>query len=132
MTMSDPISDMLTRLRNAKDKNFATVELPASRTKTEVLKILKKEGYIRNYVVRKRGGHNKLKVFLKYTDEGVPSFDYIERVSKPSRRVYVDKRNIPMVAGGMGTAILSTSKGMMSDKDAREQGVGGEVVCQLW
>ena len=132
MTMVDPISDMLTRIRNAKNQNFATVEFPASRMKSEILKIMKREGYIRNYVVRKRGGHNRLKVFLKYTEEGEPSFDNLQRISRPGCRVYVDSRNIPMVAGGMGTAIMSTSKGLMTDKDAREQGIGGEVLCRMW
>ena len=132
MTMVDPISDLLTRLRNARNQNFATIELPASRTKIEILKILKNEGYIRNYVVRKRGGHNRLKVFLKYTEDGEPAFDNIQRMSSPGRRIYVGTKDIPRVAGGMGTAIISTSKGMMTDKTAREQGIGGEVVCQLW
>jgi len=132
MTMVDPISDMLTRIRNAKKQNFATVEFPASRMKTEILKIMKREGYIRNYVVRKRGGHNRLKVFLKYTEKGEPSFDNIQRISRPGRRIYVDSKNIPAVAGGNGISILTTPRGVMTDKDARKQGVGGELLCRLW
>lgn len=123
---------MFTRLRNAKDQKFATTELPASRLKAEILKLLKREGYIRNYVVRKRGGHNRLKVFLKYTEAGDPSFDKIERVSKPGRRVYVAKNEIPRVAGGMGTAILSTSSGLITDVEARRMGLGGELICKIW
>ncbi len=132
MAMVDPISDMLTRMRNAKDQSFATVEMPASRMKMEILKMLKKEGFIRNFVVRKRKGHNVLKVYLKYTDEGVPSFDYITRISKPGRRVYVDKNNIPLVAGGMGITVVSTSQGIMTGHEARRRKIGGEVVCNIW
>lgn len=132
MSMVDPISDMLTRLRNAKSQGFATVEMPASRLKTEILKILKKEGFIKNFVVRKRKGHNVLKVYLKYSDEGESSFDYVQRVSKPGRRVYVDKKSIPLVAGGMGIAVMSTSQGVMTGHEARRRQIGGEVICNIW
>ena len=132
MSMTDPISDMLTRLRNAQRQQFEVVEMPASRMKQDILKILKAEGYIKNFAVRKRKKHSILKVFLKYTPEGEPAFERIERVSKPSRRIYVDRKNVPVVAGGMGTAIISTSSGVMTSQEAIQKGCGGEVICRVW
>ncbi len=129
--MTDPISDLLTRLRNAKKQKFETVEMPDSKLKQSVLKILKNEGYIRNYAVRKRKSFSVIKVFMKYTPEGEPAFDKIERVSRPGRRIYVDKDNLPVVAGGMGTAIVSTSSGVMTSHEAKQKGVGGEVICKV-
>ena len=129
--MTDPVGDLLTRLRNARKQKFETVEMPDSKLKQSVLKILKNEGYIRNYAVRKRKSFNVLKVFMKYTPEGEPAFDELDRVSRPGRRVYVDKNNLPVVAGGMGTAIISTSGGVMTTQEAKKKGVGGEVLCKV-
>jgi len=130
--MTDPIADMLTRMRNASRQSFEFTEIPASQSKQNVLSILKREGYIKNFAVRKRKNFNVIKVFLKYTPEGEPAFERIERVSKPSRRVYVSKEEIPLIAGGMGMAVISTSLGVMSSQEARKKGVGGEVICQIW
>jgi small subunit ribosomal protein S8 len=132
MGMTDPIADMLTRLRNAQRQNFESVEMPASKMKLEMLKIMKAEGFIKNYAVRKRKSHNVIKVFLKYGPDGEPAIEKLARVSKPSRRTYIDKRNIPLVAGGMGTAIISTSGGLMTSQEARKKGVGGELICTMW
>ncbi|MFA6451492.1 MAG: 30S ribosomal protein S8 [bacterium] len=129
--MTDTTSDLLTRLRNAKKQKFESVEMPDSRVKQSILKILKSEGYIRNYSVRKRKSFGVIKVLMKYTPEGEPSFDKIDRISKPGRRIYVDKNNIPTIAGGMGTAIISTSQGMMTTTEAKKRGVGGELICKI-
>jgi small subunit ribosomal protein S8 len=131
MSMTDTISDLLTRLRNAKKQKFESVEMPDSRMKQSILKILKSEGYIRNYSVRKRKSYSVIKVLMKYTPEGTPSFDKIDRVSRPGRRVYVDKKSIPTIAGGMGVAIISTPQGLMTSKEARKRGVGGELICKI-
>lgn len=132
MSVNDPIADMLTRLRNGAKQNFASVEMPASRMKMEVLKILKREGYIKNFVTRKRKNFNMLKVYLKYAETGQNSFEKIERVSTPGRRQYVDKKTIPIVAGGNGTAIISTSRGLLTSQEAVKRGLGGEVVMRIW
>ena len=131
MSMTDTISDLLTRLRNARKQKFESIEMPDSRMKQNILKILKSEGYIRNYSVRKRKSYNLIKVFMKYTPEGEPAFEKIERISRPGRRTYVDKNRIPVVAGGMGTAIISTPQGLMTSKEAKKRGVGGELICKI-
>ena len=132
MSINDPIADMLTRIRNAARAGHATVDMPASRLKVEVLKILKREGYIKNFVTRKRKAFNVLKVYMKYTEDGDCAFELIERVSKPGRRVYVDKNCIPIVAGGYGTAIISTSRGLLTSQEAFRRGVGGELLCKIY
>lgn len=132
MSMTDTIADMLTRLRNGASQQFASVDMPASRMKVEILKLLKREGYIKNFVTRKRRSFNVLKVYLKYTEDGVCAFEKIMRVSKPGCRVYVDKKNIPIVAGGNGTAIISTSSGLLTSQEAWKRGLGGEVICKIW
>jgi len=130
--MTDPIGDMLTRLRNAQNQKFETVEFPASRVKLDILKILKEEGYIKNFAVRKRKSFNVIKVFLKYTPEGQPSFEKMIRVSKPGRRIYIDSKSIPTIAGGAGLAVVSTSQGIMGSNEARTRRLGGELICKIW
>ena len=132
MTMSDPIADMLTRIRNATRARFNSVDIPGSKLKTDLAKILKEEGFVRNYKVLKDGKQGILRVYLKY-GAGQEAVIYgMKRISKPSRRVYVKSRDVKPVMNGMGVAILSTSKGIMTDKKARRQNVGGEILCNVW
>jgi len=132
MSMSDPIADMLTRIRNATKAKFNSVDIPGSKMKIELAKILKEEGYIRNYKFLKDGKQGILRVYLKYSS-GQQSVIYgVKRVSKPSRRVYVRSTDIKPVLNGMGVAILSTSRGVMTDRKARKENVGGEVICNIW
>jgi small subunit ribosomal protein S8 len=135
MTMTDPVADFLTRLRNAAKAQHHDVTLPSSKLKREVARILKEEGYIEAYEVHPAGeGHpgEELTLTLKYTNERRPVISGLERVSRPGQRTYVDHAHIPRVQGGMGTAIISTSRGVMTGHDARQQGVGGEVVARVW
>jgi small subunit ribosomal protein S8 len=132
MTMSDPIADMLTRIRNAARAKFSSVDIPGSRLKSELAKILKAEGYIRNYKFIKDGKQGILRVYLKYGADQEGVIFGLERVSKPSRRVYIKSKDIKPVLSGMGISILSTSKGIMTDKTARKESVGGEVLCNIW
>jgi len=132
MAISDPIADMLTRIRNAAKAKFNSVDVPGSTLKIELAKILKSEGFIRNYKFLKDGKQGILRIYLKY-GTGQSNVIYgMKRISKPSRRVYVRSKEIKPVFNGMGIAILSTSKGVMSDKKARQEKVGGEVLCQVW
>ena len=132
MTMSDPTADMLTRIRNAQKAKFNRVDIPGSQLKTELARVLKEEGYIRNYKFIKDKKQGILRLYLKYGDDKSPVILKMERVSKPSRRVYVKSRDVKPVYSGMGVAILSTSKGIMTDKQARKENVGGEVLCTIW
>ncbi len=138
MTVSDPIADMLTRIRNAVMVGHSTVALPNSKLKTAIAKILKEEGYISNYEVvddSNNPAHKVLRIRLKYVGERrnrQPVITGLERVSRPGRRVYTGKRKIPWVLSGMGIAILSTPKGVMTGQRARQLGVGGEVICKVW
>lgn len=132
MTMTDPIADLLTRLRNGLAARKATVELPSSNLKVEVVKLLKEEGYVTNYKVTEDGKQGVLRVDLKYRDDGRPVIDGIERASRPGRRSYVGKDAVPRVLDGLGVAILSTSRGLMTDRAARREGVGGEYLCRVW
>ena len=132
MAISDPIADMLTRVRNAVKAKFNSVDIPGSKLKYEIAKILKNEGFIRNYKFIKDGKQGVLRIYLKY-GAGQSAVIYgLERISKPSRRVYVRSKDIQPVLNGMGIAILSTSKGVMTDKAARKENVGGEVLCNIW
>ena len=132
MAISDPIADMLTRIRNAAKARFNSVDITGSNLKTEVARILKNEGFIRNYKFLKDGKQGILRVYLKY-GEGQSNVIYgLKRISKPSRRVYVNCKEIKSVYNGMGIAILSTSKGLMTDKKARQEKVGGEILCHVW
>jgi small subunit ribosomal protein S8 len=134
MSMTDPIADFLTRLRNGAKAQHHDVTLPSSKLKAEVARILKEQGYIEDYEVRAAasGQGEELVVVLKYTDQRKPVISGIERVSRPGRRTYVDHAHIPRIQGGMGTAIISTSKGVMTGHDARNVGIGGEVVARVW
>lgn len=132
MSFSDPIGDMLTRIRNAYGRKKNKVSTPASNLRVRVLDVLKAEGYIRDYAkVDFENGKSELEIELKYYD-GRPVIREISRVSKPGRRVYVSVKSIPSVANGLGISILSTPKGVMADHQAREQNVGGEVLCQVF
>ena len=132
MSLSDPIGDMLTRIRNAQMRRRDTVATPASTMRGCVLDVLKSEGFIRGYTEQKTdNGLNEYEIELKYS-ENTPVIRTIERVSRPGRRVYASVKNIPSFANGLGVSILSTPKGVMSDSDAREQNVGGEVLCRVF
>jgi small subunit ribosomal protein S8 len=130
--ISDPIADMLTRVRNAIKARFQKVDVPASKLKTELARILKDEGYILNYKIVDDGDHKAIRVYLKYTAANQPVISHIERVSRPGCRVYVGSTEIPKVLGGLGVNILTTPKGVMTGKSARKEGVGGELLCQIW
>ena len=132
MAMSDPIADMLTRVRNAGKAKFNSVDIPGSKMKHELAKLLKEEGYIRNYKFIKDSKQGVLRVYLKYNDKQGHAILRIDRVSKPSKRVYMKGKNIKPVYNGLGIAVLSTSKGIMSDKRAREENIGGEIICNVW
>ena len=132
MTMSDPLGDMLTRIRNAQVRKSSKVSTPGSRLRKDVLDVLQSEGYIRGYsTVDFDNGRSEFEIELKYFD-GQPVIREIQRVSKPGRRVYASVKSIPRVANGLGVSILSTPKGVMSDAEARDQNVGGEVLCQVF
>ena len=131
MLMNDPIGDMLTRIRNAQMRKRPSVNTPASTMRARVLDVLQAEGYIRGYSETEFDGHTEFSIELKYFD-GEPVIREIQRVSKPGRRVYSSVRTIPRVADGLGVSILSTPKGVMSDHDARNQNVGGEVLCRVF
>jgi len=130
--MTDPIADMLTRLRNAIMARHAQVLMPSSRLKVAIAKILREEGFIQDYDVTQDKPQRMLRIRLKYTDQKQPVLSGLKRVSKPGRRVYVRAKETPRVQSGMGIAILSTPRGVVSDKKARQLRVGGEVLCYVW
>jgi len=133
--MTDPVADFLTRLRNAAAAQHHDVRIPSSKLKRELARILKEQGYIDSYTVEApTPGHpgEHITVVLKYSDDRKPIISGIQRVSRPGQRTYVDHAHIPRIQGGMGTAIISTSKGVMTGHQARQQGVGGEVVARVW
>lgn len=132
MILSDPISDMLTRIRNANMAAHDKVQIPHSKMKSELARILKEEGYVKDYTTEKIEGKPTLVLFLKYMADQKPVIQGLRRVSKPSRRHYVGADDVPRVLGGIGTAILSTSTGILSDSTARKTHVGGEVLCYIW
>ena len=133
MNMTDPISDMLTRIRNGVQANMSAVDVtPCSKVKVEIAKILKKEGYIDNYAVEGEGIEKKIVVTLKYGPRGEKVITGIKRISKPGLRVYAKGDNLPKVLNGLGVAIISTSNGMMTDREARKQHIGGEVIAYVW
>lgn len=132
MTVSDPLGDMLTRIRNAQMRNRSTVSTPASKLRERVLEVMKEEGYIRGFArVDYSGGKSEIEIELKYFD-GKPVIRQLRRVSKPGRRVYSSVSDLPTVANGLGLSILSTPKGVMSDSRARQENVGGEVLCNIF
>jgi small subunit ribosomal protein S8 len=130
--MTDPISDLLTRIRNAATAKHSEVRVPASRMKAEVVRILSAEGYVGEYSVEKDGPQGSINIQLKYVHRGVRAITGLERVSRPGRRVYCGKDEIPKVLNGMGITIVSTSKGVMTGSACRRLGIGGEVLCSVW
>lgn len=132
MSMSDPIADLLTRIRNGSRAKFNSVDIPGSKMKTELAKVMRNEGFIRNYKFIKDDKQGILRVYLKYGQAQKNVIIGIQRVSKPSRRVYVRSKDIKPVLNGMGVAILSTSKGIMTDRQARKDNLGGELLCKIW
>ncbi len=133
MTMSDPIADMLTRIRNANIAKHDVVEVPASKMKKAISEILVNEGYIKGYEVKEDGVKSTIRMTLKYgKDKNEKVISGIKKISKPGLRVYADTNNLPKVLGGLGTAIISTNKGVITDKEARRLGVGGEVIAFIW
>ncbi|HOJ46004.1 MAG: 30S ribosomal protein S8 [Bacillota bacterium] len=132
MITTDPVADMLTRIRNAGAVYHEKVDIPTSKLKLEIARILKEEGYIKDYRLITENNHQMIRVFLKYGDKKRPVIAGLKRISKPGLRVYAGANEIPKVLGGLGTAIISTSKGVMTDRDARKLNVGGEVLCFIW
>ena len=132
MSLTDPVGDMLSRIRNGQMRQLTNVNVPASSFKEKVLNVLKKEGYISNYeILKNEKNKNNFSVHLKY-NEGTPVINEIRRISKPGRRIYASAKSIPKIKNGLGISIVSTSKGVMSDIDARKQNVGGEVICRVF
>ena len=132
MNVTDPVSDLLTRLRNAISARHEKADVPSSRFKVELARILKDEGYIKNYKVMDDRGGSLLRLYLKYDESGNPVIHGLTRSSKPGRRYYARKDELPEVLGGLGVAIVSTSQGLLTGNDAKKRGVGGEVVCTVW
>ena len=132
MTMTDPIADMLTRIRNANTVKHETVDVPASNIKKELSRILLEEGFIRGYDVIEDGKQGIIRIQLKYGQTGERVISGLKRISKPGMRVYADKHEVPRVLNGLGISIISTSKGILTDKQARRENVGGEVICYVW
>jgi small subunit ribosomal protein S8 len=132
MNVTDPVSDLLTRLRNAISARHEKADVPSSRFKVELARILKDEGYIKNFKVMDDRGGSLLRLYLKYDDTGNPVIHGLARSSKPGRRLYKGKHELPEVLGGLGVAIVSTSQGLLTGNDAKKRGVGGEVVCTVW
>ena len=132
MTVSDPIADMLTRIRNAIMARHDFVLVPTSKMKLAIARVFKEEGFISDYEVLKSKPHRVIKIYLKYLDENKPAISGLKRVSKPGLRVYVQKREIPRVYGGLGIAIVSTSNGIRTGQQAWRQGAGGELLCYVW
>jgi small subunit ribosomal protein S8 len=132
MVLSDPIADMLTRIRNANMAEIKVVGMPHSKMKSEVARILKAEGFIKDYTMENDNGKPVLNIFVKFTIDREPVIQGLRRISKPSCRKYVNSEEVPRVLGGIGLAILSTSSGVMTDNEAREKKIGGEVLCYVW
>ncbi|WP_324716998.1 30S ribosomal protein S8 [Carboxydochorda subterranea] len=133
MGMTDPIADMLTRLRNAARAGHETVDIPASKLKIEIARVLKEQGYIRDYKLANEDRPDRvLRISLKYGPDRRPAITGVRRISTPGRRVYAGKARLPRVMGGLGIAIVTTPRGVMTEKDARRSGVGGEVLCTVW
>jgi small subunit ribosomal protein S8 len=132
MVMTDPVADMLTRIRNAAHAKFDEVSIPSSSLKREIAKVLKQEGYIRDFTITGDNKQGILRILLRYDSQGASLIGGLKRVSTPGRRVYVSKGKIPRVRGGLGLTILSTSRGVLAHKGAEEAGVGGEILCYVW
>ncbi len=132
MSVSDPIADMLTKIRNASMARYEKVDIPSSKLKVEIVKILKNEGFIKTFKKISQDGQNQIRIFLKYDDVNNPVLRGVERVSKPGRRVYSGYREMPRVFNGYGTLIVTTSRGVITGKKAAEQQLGGELICSVW
>ena len=132
MNTTDPIADMLTRIRNANSAKHKTVDVPSSKIKTAIAEILFREGYIKSFEIISNENQGIIRIALKYDEKGVRVIDGIKRISKPGLRVYANKEELPKVLNGLGTAIISTSQGLKTDKEAREAGIGGEVLAYIW
>lgn len=132
MSMTDPLADMFTRIRNASTARHEKVDVPASKMKLEIARILKEEGYIKNYKLTKDDRQGVIRIFLKYEENRKPVIDGIRRVSRPGRRIYAGAEDVPKVLGGLGVTILSTSRGIMTDQQAKSLNLGGEVLCCVW
>lgn len=132
MNTTDPIADMLTRIRNASSSKFKTVDIPASNIKRAIADILFKEGYIKTYEEMKDDAQGVIRISLKYDDKGVKVISGLKRISKPGLRVYASKEELPRVLNGLGIALISTSKGIMTDREARKENLGGEVLAYIW
>jgi small subunit ribosomal protein S8 len=132
MAMSDPIADMLTRIRNAGKAKFIKVDIPGSKLKTDLARVMLQQGYITDYKFVEDGKQGILRIYLKYDEDKQHVIYGIERVSKPGRRIYLKSKDIQPVLNGMGIAVISTSKGIVTDKDARRENVGGEILCKIW
>jgi small subunit ribosomal protein S8 len=130
--MTDPIADLLTRIRNAIGAGHSSLLVPRSRLKFAIVRILKVEGFIEGYIDIEEGPQGQIKIFPRYDDENQAIIRGIQRISKPSRRLYVGKHDVPRVRNGLGVAILTTPRGVLTDRDARKAGVGGEVICYVW
>jgi small subunit ribosomal protein S8 len=131
MTMTDPVSDLLTRIRNASDARHEMLDIPSSKLKVELVRILKEEGYIAGYTLTQDNKQGAIRIHLRYSPGKKPVISSLMRVSRPGCRVYANKNRIPAVLGGLGISIVSTSQGLMTDKHAREKGLGGEVLCSI-
>ena len=132
MRLTDPVADMLARIRNAIRARHQKVDIPTSKLKVEIARILKEEGYIANFKPTEEEGHKVVRVYLKYGNNNEAVISNLARVSRPGCRVYVRRTEIPRVLGGMGISVISTSKGIMSGQDAKKQNLGGEIVCYVW
>lgn len=132
MAMVDPISDMLTRIRNANQRWHPHTDIPASKIKLAILKKIESEGFIRSHKIVEKDGQGVIRVFLKYTDSEERVITDLQRVSRPGRRVYVNTEAIPTLRGGLGVNILSTSKGILTDRESKKENVGGEIICAIW
>jgi len=132
MSVSDPIADMLTKIRNASLAKYEKVDIPSSKLKVEIVKILKNEGFIKTFKKITQDGRNQIRVFLKYDEESVPVLHGLQRLSKPGRRVYTSYKTMPRVFNGYGALIVTTSRGVITGKKATEQKLGGELICSVW
>ena len=132
MSMTDPIADLLTRIRNAQMSKHDRLDVPSSKLKRNICALLKQEGYVQDFEVIDQSPQDSLRIFLRYTDAGTPAMRRVSRVSKPGRRVYRGADDIKPVLNGLGTAIVSTSRGLLTDRQAREMRVGGEILCEIW
>jgi len=132
MSVTDPIADMLTKIRNASMAKFERVDIPSSKLKVEIVKILKNEGFIKTFKKITQDGKNQIRIFLKYDEENTPVLHGLQRLSKPGRRVYTSYQGMPRVFNGYGTLIVTTSRGVITGKKAAEQKIGGELICSVW